>query len=553
MEIRESAGGNCSLDQNTTFTGTCPTTSSSPFQNLVSQVNVLIYSSKRVIYHSRFFSCPHEINARDAHVKQMLENSPIGVAILETGTGERLFANNMLAKMLGAESVDELIDRDISETWAHEEDLRFAFSTFQKHEQLVNFEAERKRLDGSKWWVLMNSQPTFFEGKDAGIVWHVDITERKNQERLADNLFVAIESLSEGVTLFDAEDRLLYVNKSWRVMDSAVPENHVEGTAFKDHLKVLVERGLAPGARGREEEWIVERLYRRQNPTGPFELQRDDVQLLVNEQRLSDGGTATLYTDITALKQTETDLQNALVDAERANQAKSEFLASMSHELRTPLNAIIGFSEMITEEVLGSIGNDRYQEYMLDIHNSGHHLLHLVNDVLDLEKIEAGQLALYEDVINIDDLLTYCLRMIKGRKEAASISFLYEPVKDLPTVYVDERILKQIVLNPLANAVKYNNTNGTITLSAQLDDDKGISIFVSDTGVGISPEHIPVVLEPFGQARTNAHLAHEGTGLGLSLSRQLIELHGGALEIESEVDRGTTVTIKLPPERVVSG
>ena len=188
---------------------------------------------------------------------------------------------------------------------------------------------------------------------------------------------------------------------------------------------------------------------------------------------------------------------------------------------------------------------------MLDIHNSGHHLLELVNDVLDLEKIEAGQLDLYEGDVNIDDLLTYCLRMTKGRKEASSISFLYESPVDLPMVRADERLLKQIVLNPLTNAVKYNRKGGAITLSAYVNADNSISIVVADTGVGIAEEHIPVVMEPFGQVRADTHLSHEGTGLGLSLSKQLVQLHGGTLELESEIGKGTTVTICLPAERII--
>ena len=244
-------------------------------------------------------------------------------------------------------------------------------------------------------------------------------------------------------------------------------------------------------------------------------------------------------------------LDEAKRRAEKADHAKTDFLASMSHELRTPLNAIIGFSEMITEEVLGAIGNDRYQEYMLDIHNSGHHLLHLVNDMLDLAKIEAGQLALYESDVNIDDLLISCLRMIKGRKEASSISFFYERPDDLPMVRVDERLLKQIVLNPLTNAVKYNQEGGTITLSAFVNTGNGISIVVADTGVGIAEEHMDLVMEPFSQVHADAHLSHEGTGLGLSLSKQLIELHDGTLELESEIGKGTTVTICLPAERII--
>lgn len=487
----------------------------------------------------------------DEQVVEMLSDSPIGAAILEISTAERLFVNNKLLEMFGAQSADDLIGRDISETWANLSELEYAFSIFSNHELLVNFEAERIRLDGSRWWVLMSSQPIQFMGKDAGIVWHVDITARKDQESIANNLYMAIESLNEGVTLFDAEDRLIYLNKSWRAMNSVAPENHEIGTYFEDHLKIFVAKGLAPDARGREEEWIAERMERHRNPTGPFELKREDIHLLVNEQRLPDGGIATLYTDITERKRFETDLQKALVDAEMANQAKSEFLASMSHELRTPLNAIIGFSSMISEEILGSIGNERYLEYTLDIHSSGHHLLHIVNDLLDLEKIEAGQLTLYESEIILDDLLNECLRMIKGRKEASSITFFYEPPDRSIRVRADERLLKQIVLNPLANAVKYNKEKGSVTLLAEIIPDKGIFIGIADTGVGIAKEHLAVVMEPFGQVRANSHLSHEGTGLGLSLSKQLVQLHDGTIELDSELNKGTKVTISLPAERIL--
>ncbi len=486
-------------------------------------------------------------------MKQVLDNSPIGIAVLEKGSGDRLFANRMLANMLGAETSDELFDRDIRETWVLSEDFDYAFTAIQNRRQVVNFEAERKRLDGSRWWVLMNSQPCVFEGKDADIIWHIDITEWKNYERTANNLFLAIESLSQGVSLFDAEDKLVFINESWRAMNRLVPENHVPGTHFEDHLRVLVDKGLAPDARGREEEWISERLDRHRNPKGAFEIQRDDVHLLVHEQRLPDGGLATLYTDITELKLVQRDLEDALIGVEQANQAKSEFLACMSHELRTPLNAIIGFSEIIAKETFGPVENTKYQDYMWDIHSSGHHLLHLVNDVLDLEKIECGQLTLKESNINLDDLLSYCLRMIKGRPESASLSFRYGAPGDLPLVRADEQRLKQIVLNLLLNAVKYNKVGGAVALSVRLNPKNDVSIIVEDTGIGIAEKDLPLVLQPFGQVRANAHVSHDGTGLGLSLSKQLVELHGGALEIESELQEGTAVTIRLPVERTILG
>lgn len=238
-------------------------------------------------------------------------------------------------------------------------------------------------------------------------------------------------------------------------------------------------------------------------------------------------------------------------EIEEANTAKSEFLAHMSHELRTPLNSIIGFSQSMTEEVFGKVGNDKYLEYASDIHASGHHLLNLINDVLDLSKIEAGELMIDEEDVDLDELLNSCLRMIQGRKEAKSITIQYDSSGNLPHIRADERLVKQIVLNLLSNAVKYNVTDGTVRLSASVDQNNSVSVVVSNTGVGIDVENIAKVLEPFVQARTHAQKTHEGTGLGLSLSKQLIELHGGMLEIESQLGKGTTVAFRFPPDRTL--
>lgn len=245
----------------------------------------------------------------------------------------------------------------------------------------------------------------------------------------------------------------------------------------------------------------------------------------------------------------EKRLHEVAAIAQKANLAKSEFLAHMSHELRTPLNSIIGFSEAMLNALYGKVGNEKHLGYIRDIHFSGQHLLKLINDVLDLSKVEAGELDLVEENFDINAALEDCLRMLRGAIEQRALSVRYAPSDELPPLRGDERLIKQILLNLLSNAVKYNVVDGKIDLSVRIGEDNALSIVIADTGPGIAPEDIHKVLEPFGQSRVDSIHTHEGTGLGLSLSKKLAELHDGALVLESKVGEGTTVTVKFPPER----
>jgi signal transduction histidine kinase len=238
--------------------------------------------------------------------------------------------------------------------------------------------------------------------------------------------------------------------------------------------------------------------------------------------------------------------------AENASEAKSRFLANMSHELRTPLNAIIGFSEMMRTEALGPVGSPRYRAYADDINRSGMHLLGLINDLLDLSKIEAGKMELVEDMVDVPRLVEDCLLLVRDVARRGKVELVAEVPSGLPLLYADERKLKQVLLNLLSNAVKFTPEGGKVAVAAEASGGRGLALAIADTGIGIAPEHLAVVLEPFGQVRqAQDDLAEpHGTGLGLPLSRALAELHGGRLEIESAPGRGTTIRLCLPPERV---
>ncbi|MEJ1970541.1 MAG: ATP-binding protein [Rhizomicrobium sp.] len=239
-----------------------------------------------------------------------------------------------------------------------------------------------------------------------------------------------------------------------------------------------------------------------------------------------------------------------LLEADKANRAKSEFLANMSHELRTPLNAIIGFSDILRKELFGSMANDKYAEYVRDINDSGHHLLAIINDILDLAKAEAGKLTLQEDDVDLSRCLDDAMRMCRGRAAMAGVELVFPNGGHSLYAKVDERLMRQIVLNLLTNAIKFTREGGRVTLGLSADAARGIFIRVTDTGIGIAPEDIGRIVRPFEQVETVLSRSHGGTGLGLPLTAKLTEIHGGELTIESQVAQGTTVTVWLPPERL---
>jgi signal transduction histidine kinase len=251
------------------------------------------------------------------------------------------------------------------------------------------------------------------------------------------------------------------------------------------------------------------------------------------------------------LEATTADLKTALDTAATASQVKSQFLATMSHELRTPLNAIIGFSEIIASETFGPLGDPHYPDYARDIHASGRHLLDLINDILDLSTLDARRFELHDEEIDLHELVEGVVRMIGVEASRIGVSVHAASGEELPLLRADARRVRQVLLNLLSNAVKFTQRSGEIRITMMRRRGGALSIVITDTGIGIAAHDIARAFERFGQIDSSLSRKYEGTGLGLPLARSLMELHGGRLDLESEVGVGTTVTVSFPAERLI--
>jgi len=290
---------------------------------------------------------------------------------------------------------------------------------------------------------------------------------------------------------------------------------------------------------------------------GEFVNKRKDGSLVIVNQTISpildqDGHVTHfvgIHDDITKRKETELELREAKINAESANSVKTQFLANMSHELRTPLNAVLGFTDMMRMETFGPLGHEKYREYSSDIHTSATHLLTLISDILDVSKVEAGKMDLADGRIHLQELAESCHKLLSHRANQNGVTLITDVPDGLPDLLADQVRVKQIVLNLLTNAIKFTPTGGQITLAMELGPDSGIIIRSEDTGIGIAPEDLAKVLEPFGQAGESNTLAREGVGLGLYLVKAFMEMHGGRVDVTSELGVGTVVSVIFPPVR----
>lgn len=434
---------------------------------------------------------------------------------------------------------------DDTDNWGlHEEDLaaRRAFRDFEYVFQLP---------DGRERHFRINGKPVF--GEHGGFKGYrgtgSDITEAveaRHEAGVKQGLLEAtFQHIAQGISVVDANMIAMAFNDRFLELLEFPSEQFSPGDPFEAFVRFNAKRGeYGPGD---VDTLVAERMAQaaRFEPHD-FERTRPDGTVIeIRGRPLPWGGFVTTYTDVTDRNRVLEELRSAKARAEAANQAKTMFLANISHELRTPLNAVIGFSDLLVQRRFGEL-RDIYAEYAGYINDSGQHLLAVINDILDLAKIDTGQISVSPEPLPPRRVTESCLRFFQERAASSGISLVNEVLGDAPFVHADERLLRQILLNLIGNAVKFSNAGGRVTVRHVVGSGGMSGFAVSDNGIGMKENQIAKALQPFEQLNASYDRVYEGVGLGLSLVQRYMDLHGGRLDIASAVNRGTTVTILFP-------
>jgi two-component system cell cycle sensor histidine kinase PleC len=492
----------------------------------------------------------------------------------------RIFWSQSMFTMLGLDTRSDLLTFGEVNSLVKSDDI----DLFEIADQLISSKINHidqtfrmQHTDGHWIWLRVRCELSRGEA-DAGlhlIGIAVDITEQKSlAEKTVEadlRLRDAIETIPEAFVLWDAGDRLVLCNSHFQRLHKLPDSAVTPGTSYE----TVIEVGSMPEVRTRLHEAGAQAPGAR-----TFEAQLDDGSWLhISERRTKDGGYVSVGTDITRikeheqklvdndlrlratvidLKRSQTELERQAIEladlaekyseeknrAEEANQTKSKFLANMSHELRTPLNAIIGFSEIMESGMFGTLGSEKYQEYCHDILTSGHYLLEVINDILDMSKIEAGRMKLDMETLDLSKTLAESLRVVSGRADDKNLT-LDTDIEGVIPIVADRRAIKQIIVNLLSNAVKFTPDEGRVIVRSRRRQNSVI-LMIADTGIGIAPHSLLRLGRPFEQVESQLTKTYHGSGLGLAIARSLTNLHGGSMKLRSKLGVGTVVCVTLP-------
>lgn len=494
----------------------------------------------------------------------------------------QFYWSKSMFELLGMKPRDEIIGFAEVTKLVHPDDVDlYALACRVLEQNLTHVEQIfRMQKNDLEWcWIRLKVEISGTDGSRPRLVGIAeDITEQRSIEQASYQkdmrLHDAIENLPEAFVLWDDQKRLVMCNSKYQQLHQLDPSWLSAGMPYD----VVMKRANSPQVSNQKIRGLDE-----DESTRTLEVQLEDGRWLqINERHTKDGGFVSVGTDITPIKLHETklvesekrlmatvfDLEKSRITledqkqqlaelagkyadethrAEAANRAKSEFLANISHELRTPLNAIIGFSEIMNEGMFGPLGSEKYEEYARDIYESGSYLLGMINDVLDMSKIEAGRFELNYETFNLDEMIEETMRIVSHQSQERNLS-IEDSVSSKLNLEADRRAMKQILINLLSNAVKFSNDGGRIQIRARKRGNC-ITISLEDDGIGISKQDLKKLGKPFEQVQNQFTKSHKGSGLGLAISRSLTEMHGGAMKIRSVNGKGTIVSLRIPVSR----
>ncbi len=482
---------------------------------------------------------------------QLVDKLPVGVLV--SRGEEPLYANRTLLDLLDYPDVNALAAAGMSKVFARQpdrpgEEERIALRSVTG--EAIPVDARLATID---WQGAAASLMTFRRAMEPELQRHLDGLEEdlRNYEERTSELTSILDTATDGVIVLDGHGRILSVNRSAEAL-FGYDQNEIAGEPFTILLAPESHAVALDYIEGLKAGGVASILNDGREVTGRVR-QGGKCPLTMTIGRVSERPHrkfCVVLRDMTASKKAEAELMAAKRAAEEANAQKSDFLAKISHEIRTPLNAIIGFAEVMLEERFGPVGNERYKEYLKDIHVSGGHVISLVNDLLDLAKIEAGRLDLSFTSVKLNDVVASCVALMQPQANRERIVLRTSLAPHLPAVVADERSMRQIILNVLSNAVKFTDAGGQVIVSTALTDRGEVVVRVRDTGIGMNDKEIEAALEPFRQLATARRAG--GTGLGLPLTKALIEANRGSLAIKSAKNEGTLVEITLPRTRVLA-
>lgn len=369
-----------------------------------------------------------------------------------------------------------------------------------------------------------------------------------NTHDTRDLIVAALEHISDAFVIYDRDGRLVVCNRNFRALYAYSEEEARPGVHFRDLGEIDIARGnvVVGDEFGDGAAYLARKAEYRRTLSGSFTVRLNDGRWIkTTDRRMPDGGFVSVQTDITDMKLAELELRRARDEAETANRAKSRFLANMSHELRTPLNAIIGFASMLEQESFGAHSHPKYGEYAHDISTAGHHLLGLIEDILDLSRIEMNAIVLHPETVVLSELSDLCETLLGQRARDAGLELELGVEPPGLTVRGDRRRLEQIMVNLVGNSIKFTPSGGRIDVTWRREPVE-VVLSVRDTGIGIAPGLRSAIFEPFRQGAEGVDAGKGGVGLGLALVKRFAEMHGGRVRLSSEVGRGTTIEVLLP-------